>query len=246
MNTAVTEAITTIFEKRKKNFITFTQLRTDLPENVCNMLSIPLQRSTNREIEAYIRPHLPPGCSLYKTGNRTYLLQNSAQDIILAFIKSKPTLTLDQIKSRLPFKREEVTNLINDLNAQGRVIIRIKTLSSSFGIQVIPQDPPSPVPHKGSPETKVPAERKENGADFREGYDTIRRGRSYVKIFELRRYLSLPQDEFDSEIQSLWDQGVIELLASDPSLLKEEERRDSYRDKSNTLWILLTWKGENE
>lgn len=227
MESTIIEALEKIFEKQKKDYLPFSQLKKFLPASVITYLSINIKKISQKDLELHISPHLPPEYSFCKKRNTRYLLRRSVKDIVKYYLKANPDLTLNQVFSRLPFQRHEIAEMVNTLVEEGDAVIIAIPQTNSFGMNV-------KVKEKGSYSVE----------EFRKGFQITSNGKSYVKIYELRRFLSWPTNEFDSCLQSLWDEGIIELQVSDPSLLTQEQQRDSYKDKSNTLRILLLWREE--
>lgn len=227
MAATFSDILETIFARQKKDYITFTQLKKELPVSADSILLVNSKKTTNKELENYLKPHLPMGYCMYTKGNVRYLLKKPIPDIIKSYLKINPNLSLNQVRSRLPFKREELADIINDLIEKGRAKPIIIPRNDSFGIRII-----------------IPEETKISTDALKKGFDAICQGKPYVKIYELRRHLSWPSTEFEKCLTSLWESGEIELQASDPSLLDKDQQNDSYRDKTNTLRILLFWRGK--
>jgi len=181
---------------------------------------------SNREFVVLIEPLLPEEYSVYKKGIRIYLLRTSVQDCILSYIADKSPITVKKINAYLPFRREEIADTITNLVHSGAINLKIIVQTNDYGILL-----------------DVKTELTSSDA-IKKAYDLIRKEKNYVKIFELRRYLNWSKERFDSHLQALWDTGAIELQASDPLLLDDDQRRDSYMDKNRTLRILLIWRGE--
>lgn len=231
MDPVFTDILERIFDKQKKDFISFSSLKKSLPASARSILHIDVKKASLKDLEAHITPYLPPGYSITKKGNVRYLLRRPLSDILVSYLKNNPDCTLNQAKKNLPFQPKVLVETINDLVERGIIRLLIVQQTKTFGIKckVITKDV-TPVSHS-----------KE---DFIQAIHTVLNGKPYVKIFELRRFLSWPAYEFDAMLQSLWNAGVIELQVSDPSLLTDDEQRDCYRDKKNTLRVLLFWRGE--
>ena len=226
MDLSFSDILIKVFEKHKKDLITITQLKKSLPKDVDQILGLPVKKTNNKEFVCHIIPLLPNGYSIYKKGNRMSLLRGSIQDYILSYVIDKSPVTVKKLSAYLPFRKEEIADTVTALVYTGAINLKIIVQNGDYGIRLDAK--------KGS----APSD------DLKKAYDIVRKEKKYVKIYELRRYLNWSMERFDSCIQSLWDAGVIELQASDPLLLDEDQRRDSYMDKNRTLRILLIWRGE--
>lgn len=76
---------------------------------------------------------------------------------------------------------------------------------------------------------------------FKAAYDSY--GHSYVLIHELRKRLGWDKSEFDTVLNELRHSLKIQLQGGDPSIMTEQEIRDSFTDEKNRLRICLTWRG---
>ncbi|MDX8550285.1 hypothetical protein KHC33_11990 [Methanospirillum sp. J.3.6.1-F.2.7.3] len=236
MDSSFSDILENIFEKQKKDYLTFTSLKSRLPASIKSVVSIDVKKTSNKDLEEIIKPYLPAGYIIYVKGNTRYLFRKSLQEVIISYLKANPNLSLNQVKANLPFKREELAEIINNLVDTGNAKTFIIAKKDGFGTRISIIDK--------NPDIKKNENIAYTPEAFKEGFNAINKGKPYIKIFELRRFLAWPSSSFDTCMQSLWDAGVIELQASDPSLLTADQQRDSYRDKSNTLRILLFWRGE--
>ncbi|MCA1915885.1 hypothetical protein [Methanospirillum hungatei] len=215
-----------IFDKQKRDYLTITELKTSLPKNIENFLGPQPKKGTNKKFIERLKPHLSEAYTKHKKGASTYLLRAPIQDIIHAYIVQKTSVSIRNVSKKLPFQKELIADALNALVQSGAIQLKIVPTSRDYMIQILVPERPDPF------------------REIKKAYDTIRMGKNYVKIFALRRFLNWPKHVFDSVIQSLWDAGVVELQASDPYLLTEDQRADSYMDKTHTLRILLIWRNE--
>ncbi len=225
MDLTVQDILTQLFDKQKRDYLTITQLKKSLPKGVERILGHQVKKLNNKEFIDSIKPFLPNTYSIQKKGNRTYLLRAPIQDIILAYIAQRSPISIRNVSKYLPFKKGEIADTINTLARSGAIELQIVAQSKDFNVHILVHENP------------------DFSLEIKKAYDIIRKDRNYVKIYELRRYLKWPKNVFDSCIQSLWDTGVVELQASDPQILTEDQRIDSYMDTNHTLRILLFWRG---
>lgn len=225
MDLSFPDILSTVFDKYKKDYLTITQLKKSFPKGVERILGHQVKKLNNKEFIDSIKPLLPNTYFIHKKGNSIYLLRAPIQDIILSYITQRSPISIRNVSKYLPFQKGQIAEAVNNLARSGAIELQI-VAPKDFNVQIL-----------------IP-ERPDSTLEIKKPYDIIRKDRNYVKIYELRRYLNWPKQAFDSCIQSLWDAGVIELQASDPQLLTEDQRRDSYMDKTHTLRILLIWRGE--
>ena len=95
-------------------------------------------------------------------------------------------------------------------------------------------------------EAPVKNQQRENlQAMFKDAYDRIGKGRGFVRIHRVREALGWPHETFDGLLRDLMAAYVIELHGGDPSALSENEICKSFVDENGTLYITLSWWGED-
>ncbi len=224
MDCTLQDILTQLFDKQKRDYITITQLKTSLPRDVEKILGPRVKNVTNKKFIERIKPHLSEPYTIHKKGAGTYLLRAPIQEIIHAYIAQKAPVSIRNVSKKLPFQKGQIAEAVNALAQSGAIQLQIVAQSRDYTVQFF-------VPERSDPTLVI-----------KKAYDIIRKDRNYVKIYELRRYLNWPKQVFESAIQSLWDAGIVELQASDPLLLTEDQRSDSYMDTTHTLRILLIWR----
>jgi hypothetical protein len=228
MPSQLLEVLSSAFEKENIEYIKISDLKkgkiaTQLSEN----LNENIRQHNNGELMNLIIPLLSEKFHFGKKGKSIYLFNKRSEDIIYNYAIKHSKLTLNQISTYLPFSKEEFANSVNILIKEGSIEISIIPQSNGYGCKIIPIG------------NRVAINEDE---EFKKAYIELLKGKSYVKIFELRRYLNWPIRKFDVMIEKLWDDGIVELQASDPNLLIDEEKTDSYLDKNNRLRILIVWR----
>jgi hypothetical protein len=224
------------FETNKHDFISFTNLKAKHSGLLSEIVGINISTINQEELEDKLKPHLPSGFSITHKGNSRYLYRLPITDFIINYACIHPALTINKMYPHLKMRREEFSAAIDAIIKSGTVDIFIVPQKNGFGVRIIPKDI-----SKGMRPEEINTINDEI-EEIKRAYSKISRGRNYVKIFEIRRYLKWPVEKFDKAIQKLWDDGVIDLQASSQNLLDKEEQRDSYLDKNNTLRILLLWR----
>ncbi|NLV26562.1 MAG: hypothetical protein GXY48_05280 [Methanomicrobiales archaeon] len=228
MPSQLLDILSYVFYKKNQDYINLSELKIGKTAiQLSDTLKINIKNHSNGELMNIIKPMLPSNYIFGKKGRSIYLFRKPPQDIIYDYTLKHSTLTLNRIASILPFTKEEFTLSVNTLIQNGQIKISIISQSKGFGCKIIP------ISYK-----KLTDEKEE----LKKAYDSLLKGKSYVKIFELRRYVNWSKEQFDSTIQKLWDDKVIELQESNPALLNDDEKKDSYRDKNNGLRILLIWR----
>ena len=226
MPSLLLDIISSVFDKKDQDYINLSELKKGkISTQLSDILKVDIKKHTNGELMNILKSSLPLDY-YFRKRRFIYLLRKPAPDIINNYGKKHSTLTLNKIASTLPFNTEEFANSVNSLIQTGLIQISIIPQSKGFGFKIIPINNNS-------------TNEKE---ELKRAYIVLSKGKSYVKIFELRRFLNWSVNQFDNTIQKLWDKGDIELQESNPALLSDSEKTDSYRDKNNGLRILLIWR----
>lgn len=228
MSLEISDIVTPLLDKKNTDYINLSDLKKGkIASQLSKILGINIKKHSNGELMNIIKSLLPSEYYFKKKGRSLYLLKKPSSEIVYFYAKKHPTLTPNSICSKLPFSREEFAYSVNTLLKEGSIEISIISQSKGFGFKITPID----------------RENKDNKKDeLRRAYLRLLKGKSHVEIFELRRYLNWSREQFDFTIQKLWEGGVVELQESNPALLSDEEKKDSYRDKNNGLRILLVWR----
>ncbi|MCI0526980.1 MAG: hypothetical protein L0Y56_05930, partial [Nitrospira sp.] len=71
----------------------------------------------------------------------------------------------------------------------------------------------------------------------------VGKGRGFVRIHRIRELLNWTRERFDRVLMDLMADYIIELHGGDPSILTEQEIRNSFMDENGMLYITLTWRG---
>jgi hypothetical protein len=229
MQSVLSEELTRFFDKEKRDYSSFTALKSRISKRLSEITGSTITTKTPQQrIRDLIGPALGPEYTITKKARTLYLVRGSMTGIVIRYLKAHPDTTLKQAYRYMPFSREEFAGLLNTVIDSGDISVRITPQAKDFGLKFDQK----PVQSKGTWKEEI-----------RTAYARLSRGRSYITVYELRRDLNWPRPRFDAAIQGLWEEGTVELQASSQNLLTDDEREDSYRDRNDTLRILLFWRG---
>ena len=77
---------------------------------------------------------------------------------------------------------------------------------------------------------------------FREAFDSLDRGKIFVRIFEVRRKLGWSVERFDAMLEYLRDEAIIQLHAGDNTSMTKEDILDSFIDENGFIHFTMTWR----
>jgi hypothetical protein len=227
-----------MLKRKKKDYLTVTQLRNSFSAVVLRELGITKTKVRGTEILKRIKPYLGRDIEEFKGARTSYIGYNmTLKDIILDKVKRNPGISSKNLAKNMPMTKKIFIATLNKLLESGDVICtfneshtpRLK-LSSKIGEQTSIEESP------------LLAGR----AAFKEAYNEIGKGRGFVRIHRIREYLDWSREHFDNTLMELMGDYTIELHGGDPSIMTEQEIKDSYTDENGLLYINLTWWGEND
>ncbi|MBR4196841.1 MAG: hypothetical protein IKQ95_09050 [Synergistaceae bacterium] len=179
-----------------------------------------------------------PGRFMFRAkGNRIYILEPSEpSELVLGLLSEKKAFDTKIIGS-LPYTSAEFYAVVNELVDDGRVIIKV---SGSF----------TPKIYRAGEIVRVAISENNTESEsageytpekFREAFDSLDRGRIFVRICDLRRRLGWPREVFDNMLKDLRDREVIQLHTGDASLMTPDEVADCFIDENNFRKGSVTW-----
>ncbi len=228
--------ISDLLKKRKKNYLTVTQIRNGLSGTLLKQLGLMKKRSRAGDVLRNLRPYLGQHMLAYKGTKSSYIgFKMTPEEIILSKIRQHPGISPKNLFRNLPMSRKEFIAVLNFLLASGAV-------RCTFSENYMPR---LRIPGKIGCQTR-PDDAHETGRfAFKSAYDGVGKGHSFVRIHRVREHLNWSKDRFDDLLRELMADYTIELHGGDPSALTDKEIRNSFTDENGLLYINLTWWGEN-
>ena len=77
-------------------------------------------------------------------------------------------------------------------------------------------------------------------SEFKKAFEKHRFGRN-AYIYKIRRELNLDRQTFDQELKNLIVNQTVQTIGGDPSVMTEQEVKDSFQDNKNNLHIAIRW-----
>lgn len=231
----IEKKISELLKKRKKDYLTVTQIRNGLSSKVLRQLGLIKKRARAGEVLRNLRPYLGQHMLAYKGAKSSYIgFKMTPEDILLGKIRQHPGISPRNLFRNLPMSRKEFIAALNALLAKSAVCC---TFSEDYrpGLRL-----PGTIRRRTDPDNAL----KNGRAAFKLAYDCVGRGQCFVRIHRVREHLDWPGDRFDNLLRELMADYTIELHGGDPSTLTEKEIRNSFTDENGLLYINLTWWGE--
>lgn len=186
---------------------------------------------TNSKLEQKIIPHLWSELEILKGSRNKFLaIKLPHNKIVNNYIVNHPGLTPRQVARYLPMLKDEFIKELNFLLDSGEIQI---VYDNRYQTKLYPREKESVNPK---------SDRTNDYLLFREEFQNLDRGRIFVRICDLRKRLYWSREKFNSVLEELRDQGIIQLHTGDVSLMNDTEVKDSYIDENNFLHVTLTWR----
>ncbi|MBI5724651.1 MAG: hypothetical protein HZA50_11880 [Planctomycetes bacterium] len=205
--------------KAGRDFILLSKLKQSLQKAISNKDAVAQIEKNNR-------------LSIIKKGKSTYLAFRQPPEVfVFTAIQKKPGQSPGQIAKSTPLKIPDFIGAINVLIARGDVRCEINSKSSKYDIKLHPSKPSG----SGS-------EAREDRDLFAKAVRELDRGQIYIRIHAVRDRLGWTRERFDRMIETLRDEGVIQLHAGDITTMSKEEVEKSFVDENNFFFATLTWR----
>lgn len=228
---SIVDQLIALLEKKNRDFLPLKSVRDALPAAVLRDLNLKRRVSSVSDIRTQLEPHLNQQLMLIEGPRTTYLgYRMSTETLILKQLRKKPGLSSRQLKQQLPFKETAFIQALNRLLSSSKLRCQLKPSTHIALLEAV----------QGADET-TDSERIDDKTTFENAFKTVGRGKQFVRIHQIRGYLNWDDERFDAVLEKLKSEFSIQLHAGDPSLLTEEELRDSYRDKKGRLRITINW-----
>lgn len=167
-------------------------------------------------------------------GNSVYILVPcEPSEFVLGLLSDKKAFDRRLLRG-IPFSKAEFVALLNELIEEGRAVVKI---SEDFAMKIYRTDG-----MKAVQSADVSVDDGEYTRDrFREAFENSDKGRSFVRIFKMRRYLGWPREVFDNMVRELRNNEVIFVHRADPTVLSPDEYDDGFFDEYGHMNGTVTW-----
>lgn len=244
----ICQAVVAAIQKEKNGYVNIKALITGFPAGIKQSLgfekTVKNKNFTAKEALDRLGPHLNKKVLVYQKGTLIYLSLDSKENMILRKLrqaKSSPTFKMLR-KKVTPLLNDIFTQTLNGLLRTGTIQCRFKgdnpVLSLSDSASDQPFEPIDPVKDAAmKKETAAP----DDSAAFQTALNAVGKGRRLVYIYKVRRHLKWSRNRFDKLIRKLRGEYQIQLHGGDPSVMTEDQVRDSFMDEKGVLHISISW-----
>ncbi|GEM_PF-1968823 len=254
---SVNEAVFRVIQKEKNRYLNIKALITRFSVEIKQKLgfekNVKPKDFTAKQALARLDPYLNEKTVIYQKGNLVYISLDSKEIMILRKLrqsKSFPTFKMLR-KNVTPLLNDVFTQTLNSLLVSGQVKCTFKgdnpvlfladpVLADHFQ----PAEALEPVEPEKEAFLKQETQPADDAGTFQTALNTVGKGRRLVYIYQVRQHLNWPRDRFDQQIRKLRGEYEIQLHGGDPSVMTEDQVKDSFMDEKGILHISVSWRGK--
>ncbi|MCP4108719.1 MAG: hypothetical protein GY749_24760 [Desulfobacteraceae bacterium] len=224
--------VSDLLKKKNRDYLTITQVRDSLPAVLLKQFGIVKKKSGAGDFLKKLKPYLGTDIWEYKGSKSAYLGFNMPKEkLILNRIRQNPGISPKNLARNLPMSKKDFISNLNKLLETGAVVCTFSETYSA-ALNIFCKTEPTAKPGKN------------DRSSFRTAYNKISRGNGIIRIHRIREFLNWSKERFDITLKDLMSDYTIELHGGDPSIMTEQEIKDSYTDENGVLYINMTWWGE--
>lgn len=228
--------ISDILKKKKRNYLTATQLRNSLSAVFLKRIGLNKNKGSS-DILNRLKPYFGNALREYKGTRYTYIgFAMSPKEMIKDKIRKNPGISFKNLAKDLPVGKKDFISDLNRLLESGELICTFNEngipglkLSARVGAQL-----------------RLEEAAVNSRSAFEAAYRRVGKGQKFVRIHRIREYLSWPKKQFDETLKSLMADYTIELHGGDPSAMSDKEIKGSFLGDDGLLYINLTWWGDTD
>jgi len=245
---------------KKKSFLTLSQVKTAMPAEMFRQFGISKKNARPSDVLKMLESCMGEHLKLYK-GSRSFYVgfRMSPEQMISEKIRKTPGISPKNLFRQLPLMKGEYLPALNRLLSTESVLCSFsENWNAGLTCKSAPEEnrtdteickfQPENLPSaaQSRSQMQIPAENaKDARAAFKAAYDHMGKGRGFVRIHRIREYLGWDRKKFQHVLDTLLADYTVEIHRGDPSILTDQEIRDSHSDENGTLYITLSWWGES-
>lgn len=232
-------ALNECLDKNQNDFILLSKLKNNLPSEIVSHLGLKNIKFT-KDIKKIIEPYKVNHLEIVekrrgKNPSSYYLTRYSDEkeqcQIIYNYIRNNLNMSVKKICQNQPFKMSIYYRALNYLIQINKIKIYFRDDKESPFFLI--EEETTPIIMKTEPKDAI--------EEFHQAYRELVKGRSHVKIFEIRRKLNWSETKFNETLEKLRDEAVIQLISGETNKMDDTEKKDSFLE-DNSLYIALFWR----
>ena len=222
-----------------KGFMTLRKLNKSIGSEL--RFELGLKSDSSAEvIMKKLEPLLEDRFIFHAKGRALYIMTPDPSDIVLEKLSAKRPYSPKKLSQILPFKKLEVSQIVNELVSEGRAkIILNEKLEARILLASFSEMKPAQEIEYSSGEYTV--------EKFREAFDELNNDthyggqRIFVRIPELRRKLGWPREVFDEMLRDLRNRHIVQISLADETITTPEDISDCFIDENNYRMGRVAW-----
>ncbi|ETR72333.1 MAG: hypothetical protein OMM_01809 [Candidatus Magnetoglobus multicellularis str. Araruama] len=199
-----------------------------------------IKRDTDRPaIKKKLSPHVTNAIRITNGYKGLYVTRNMSDTELIISSLGKKT-PLGTLKMFFPIQTTKLVQMVSQMIMSGKLHVSFSDSGSVTYLKV--NDAPTEINEPQSKTTSQETEANDDRQKMKKAYDAIGGGQSYVRIYKIREYLDWPKERFNKTLEQLTKELAIQLHAGDPSVLTEEQLKNSYVDDEQQICITISWR----
>jgi len=228
----IEKEISELMRMKNKDYLTVNQVRGGLSSGSRKHLGLKATAKTGDILKA-LRPYLKNVLQEYQGPRYKYIgFRMSGEEILIRKIRQSPGISSKQLRKDVPIINRKVVETLNTLFRTGRVAFRLRERDHVPLLEISDK----------AEFTAASADTGDDIASFKAAYEKVGQGRRLVYIHQIREHLNWQRERFDRVLRELRSNYTIQLQGGDPSVMTEEEIRNSFADERGNLHISLSWR----
>ncbi|MBF0449233.1 MAG: hypothetical protein HQK75_00875 [Candidatus Magnetomorum sp.] len=232
-------------EKADKVYIPIKDIVRKIPQELRNRLEIKVTapvKKLRQQMERLMGQRL----KIFPGKRATYIGKNLlSEELVTLLIKNHPDISLGLLCQKLPLPKKQSIIAINTLIDIGVLSPRInEKMTVFFSIKDTKKAEPEMIRQLLEDQSQDQSLDSEEHLqeEFHKAYQTVGKGRNFVRIHRIRDSLNWSKEKFDRVLTSLMTAYAVELHGGDPSSMTEKEISDSFNDENGRLFLTISWR----
>ena len=231
-------------ENSGKMYIPIKDIVRKIPQDLRNRLEIKITapvKKLRQKMERFLGQRL----KIFPGKRATYIGKNILpEELVAILIKNHPEISLGLLCQKLPLSKKQSIAAVNVLIEMGVLLPRINEKMTIF---LSIKDPAKAenetlrtlIKEKSNQTTAIDENIQK---EFQNAFQSVGKGRNFVRIHRIREDLGWPEKKFDQILKSLMSSYTVEIHGGDPSTMTEKEIEGSYKDEKGRLFLTISWR----
>jgi len=232
-------------EKSGKMYIPIKEIVRKIPQELRNRLDIKITAPV-KKLRLKMEKVIGQKLKIFPGKRVTYIGKNVLpEELVALLIKHHQEISLGLLCQKLPLSKKQSISAVNTLIEKGVLLPRINEKMTIFLSIIDSSKADNKMILKLVEKKHLSPSMSGNEAlqkEFKKAFQSVGKGRNFIRIHRIREYLNWPKDKFDQVLLSLMSSYTVEIHGGDPSSMTDKEIMDSYKDEKGRLFLTISWR----